>query len=897
MRLKKLGAALVVVAALGAVLASSAFATASTEDVKWFTGSGTELTGSETMSAEAVGTGTFTTESEGGTKYVLQSKKVSCVECKIENSGGSAIGSGKLKFEEVSVVEPAGCSVASSITTTALSVTADWMEGTTNYIKFVPTKGETTAFATVSITGCALETTLVPKGSVFVQSQNATGVQAVGQEIHSSEAINATAGGSLKVGSKNASLKADAIFRMSGARSGQAFSTGGGGGGGGCSEKATVFTEPATGETTVGAILNGLVNPHGCETTINFEYKATGGSWQKVSATPSTYSGTSLEWFTAGVGGLQSGTTYTFRITATKSEPGGETVNGSERTFSTVAAPPTVFTYAASSIGSTSATLNGSVTPNGAPATYYFEYGKTKAYGTKTPENGVKSGSGELVSWGIGSLSPSTTYHFRAVGKSGGSTVPGGDETFTTAPESGPPTVITNAATGIGSSSATLNGSITPKVAGTTYWFEYGTTLGYGSKTTETAVKNEAGEAVSAVASPLSASTTYHFRLVGKAGGVTTSGLDKTFTTTASGGGGGWELQTTPNPSGALSSRLAFISCPLSGGCTSVGEYVNASGAKGPLAESWNGSSWTAQSPPNPSGGTAGELLGVSCASSSSCTAVGYANFGGAYQSLAEAWNGSTWSVQSVPSPTGTLSSELTAVSCSASNACTAVGRYTTSTLAGTLVERWNGTSWTVQASPNPVGASSSTLLGVSCTSSTACNAVGDYYSSGGERLTLAEIWNGTSWSLQTTPNRAGATGHILLGVSCTSSTACTAVGGDFPAGTPQETLVERLSGTTWSIQTSVNPSGSGASVLHGVSCTSATACVTVGDWISGGINVPLAESWNGSSWSEQATPNPSGATFGALWSVACTSATSCLAPGYYKNSSGIEFALTERAP
>jgi len=235
MRLKKLGAALVVAAAIGAVLASNAFAvtTAMTKDVQWYTGAspGTLLSGSQAMKVRAVGAGTFTTH-VAGVKYVLESKKVSCVGCKIENSGGVAVGSGKLKFEEVSVEEPAGCSVASTIETNELSVTADWMgskevenpvgskkfetvETATNYIKFVPTKGETTAFATVEITGCASATSIVPKGTVFVESANATSTQAVEQEVKSSEAINAAAGGTLHVGTESAVLSASAIFETS----------------------------------------------------------------------------------------------------------------------------------------------------------------------------------------------------------------------------------------------------------------------------------------------------------------------------------------------------------------------------------------------------------------------------------------------------------------------------------------------------------------------------------------------------------------------------------------------------------------------------------------------------------------------------------------------------------
>jgi hypothetical protein len=226
MRLKKLGAALVVVAALGAVAASSALAAATTTDVKWYTGAspGTVLSGSETLSATAVGTATFTTE-VGSTKYVLEATGIECVECEIENVGGTADGSGHLKFTGVTVKEPAGCEVDSEIETTTLFVTADWMSGTTNYIEFEPILGSTHEFAIIEITTCALETILVPKGSVFVQSQNATGTQAVEQEVHSSAAINAAAGGSLKNGTKTASLMANAKFKMSGSKSGLAFGT------------------------------------------------------------------------------------------------------------------------------------------------------------------------------------------------------------------------------------------------------------------------------------------------------------------------------------------------------------------------------------------------------------------------------------------------------------------------------------------------------------------------------------------------------------------------------------------------------------------------------------------------------------------------------------------------
>ena len=100
---------------------------------------------------------------------------------------------------------------------------------------------------------------------------------------------------------------------------------------------------------------------------------------------------------------------------------------------------------------------------------------------------------------------------------------------------------------------------------------------------------------------------------------------------------------------------------------------------------------------------------------------------------------------------------------------------------------------WSIQATPNPVGGSNSILNGGSCTSASACTAVGDY-NSGTTGVTLAERWNGSTWSIQTTPNPTGAPVSLLNGVSCASATACTAAGG-YNNGTAGVTLAERWSG------------------------------------------------------------------------------------------------------
>src|SRR5207237_933632 len=134
-----------------------------------------------------------------------------------------------------------------------------------------------------------------------------------------------------------------------------------------------------------------------------------------------------------------------------------------------------------------------------------------------------------------------------------------------------------------------------------------------------------------------------------------------------------------------------------------------------------------------------------------------------------------------------------------------------------TLAERWNGSSWVVQATPNPAGAKSSVLNGVACTSASACTAVGNYVSSAGTTVTLAERWSGNSWSVQSTPNPSGAQSSVLAGVSCSSTTACTGVGSSVNSAGVQVTLAERWNGTSWVVQSTPNPSGAKASALSGV--------------------------------------------------------------------------------
>jgi hypothetical protein len=105
---------------------------------------------------------------------------------------------------------------------------------------------------------------------------------------------------------------------------------------------------------------------------------------------------------------------------------------------------------------------------------------------------------------------------------------------------------------------------------------------------------------------------------------------------------------------------------------------------------------------------------------------------------------------------------------------------------------------------------------------------VGDYVTNTNQSDTLIEFWDGTTWSVVPSPNASSING--FSGVSCVSTSSCTAVG-DFNSGTVTQTLIETLNGTTWSVVASPDSSSSDSNGLDGVSCPLANSgtCTAVG--------------------------------------------------------------------
>ncbi len=331
------------------------------------------------------------------------------------------------------------------------------------------------------------------------------------------------------------------------------------------------------------------------------------------------------------------------------------------------------------------------------------------------------------------------------------------------------------------------------------------------------------------------------------------------------------------------STRLLGVATLLLGGMW----MVAAGAAQASQTGSAAGSGWKVEPTPNPAGAAINELSAVSCSSGRACTAVGSRaiSLSSPTFTLAERWNGTRWRIQRTALPTGAAGGTLSGVSCPSATACTAVGSaFGKAGRTVNLAEAWNGTRWRVQAVPNPKGSANGSLHGISCTSRSACTAVGSYDNAAGHVLAVAERWNGARWAIQPVPRPAGAASEQFLGVSCAAARACIAVGYYTGAGGTRP-FAEAWNGTKWHIQAVPLPRKSPGGILAAVSCTSARACTAAGASFSTS-GPTLAERWNGTRWRVQATPFPANSGTSReevqLNGVSCASANACTASGAY---------------
>jgi phosphodiesterase/alkaline phosphatase D-like protein len=284
----------------------------------------------------------------------------------------------------------------------------------------------------------------------------------------------------------------------------------------------TATTQPATAVTGTAATLNGSVNPEGADTSVVFVYgtDSTLTSGTTTTTAQDAGSGSSAAAVNVNLTNLTPGTTYYDRVIATST---AGTTDGTILSFNTLQLPPAATTQAATDVTTTSATLNGSVNPQGSATTVSFVFGtdSTLTSGTMTTTSAaVGSGTSAVPATGaLSGLNPGTTYYYEVVATSTAGTSAGAILSFTTAtPAATVPTATTQPATAITGTTATLNGSVNPDGSPTTVTFVFGTssTLASGTTTTTTSAIGSGTSAapVTGSVSGLTPGTTYYYEVL-----------------------------------------------------------------------------------------------------------------------------------------------------------------------------------------------------------------------------------------------------------------------------------------------------------------------------------------------------------------------------------------------
>ncbi len=365
-----------------------------------------------------------------------------------------------------------------------------------------------------------------------------------------------------------------------------------------------------------------------------------------------------------------------------------------------------------------------------------------------------------------------------------------------------------------------------------------------------------------------------------------------------------WSAVTSPNV-GSGFDELNAIAASAAHDVWAVGDFVNSSGVAQTLAEHWNGSAWSVV--PTPNQGAGDNILGsVVTVGSTDVWAVGYsrADNNSPRQSLTEHWNGSSWTNVSNPQ-VANASNSLFGVGADASNDVWAVGRSLTvpTTILGprgqTLAMHWNGSAWSIVATPSPnvVHADTGELSAVKVLGSNDAWAVGDLQNFTGTYAfpptVLIEHWDGTSWT-QVAAAPDNPQGDFLSDIGGTVNDLW-AVGGQASSSTTDSVLTEHWTGTSWAAVSGVTPDMSAN--LIGIAYIASNNVYAVGasayqnPSTSSELDHTLIEQWNGTSWSQVTSVNPS--TNNDLFAAAAISARDVWAAGLM-DVNGVSQTLTE---
>jgi plastocyanin len=335
-----------------------------------------------------------------------------------------------------------------------------------------------------------------------------------------------------------------------------------------------------------------------------------------------------------------------------------------------------------------------------------------------------------------------------------------------------------------------------------------------------------------------------------------------------------WSETPTPPGSNSFYSVAAITEADV----WAVGSHYDGVNDR-PLAEHFDGGQWLTVSVPAP-GNSAAYLRGVGGSSGIDVWAVGYQiTRSGANNTLIEHYDGTSWTIVPSPNP-ASFASYLSAVVAVAMNDVWTVGHYLdNSGVYRTLVEHWDGTSWMIVSSPNS-GNGDNALNGIAAASSNNIWAVG-YQSSapGAASSTLVLHFDGTSWTVVPSPNPGGLTSS-LAGVAAMTDGRIWAAGFYYD-GTQGRTLL--LHGNSSGFETVPGEDFPGeGNVLNGIAASGS------GDIFAAGYHYPngtsdyqgLIEHYDGTQWRRVSSAQGDSYTYlsgitaqpgGAAWAVGNT--------------------------
>jgi hypothetical protein len=294
-----------------------------------------------------------------------------------------------------------------------------------------------------------------------------------------------------------------------------------------------------------------------------------------------------------------------------------------------------------------------------------------------------------------------------------------------------------------------------------------------------------------------------------------------------------WAVVPSADPPASTGDTLTSVSCVGTTFCLAVGGSSTA-----PIAEMWNGTTWSLVPASPPSGNTAAVLTSVSCVTATTCEVLGTATVSGANTVFGNQWNGSGLAAETAATPpvsSGTPDPRATGMDCVTATWCIAVGTSDSGNAAAVpFSETWNGSAWSLVTVPAPTGTgvTGGFLAAVSCAGASFCEGVGQV--NGTTDQNLIESWNGSAWAISTSPDTSTSSAQGLTGVDCFSQTTCSAVGSAAATTGPSPaTLALTWNGTTWSIVSNTPNQGTLQTTLAGESCLTDWACVAVGNSFS----------------------------------------------------------------